>query len=330
MPKIFLNTTDKDQICLHSPSQRWEAVMAAQASCSLPNLATTKECAKKHHAHHHRLLRQQRLLQVEGSGGIESKRFHKSQVNVYCSPRITRRGSPTENDDGNDSGIVRTKSKDDIMSSSHITDKNSICPDLLTSAVEQQQTTTLFPVRHLLRFGSSQSLDSFGSASHMSTCASSEFRYCSLDRLSLPESSTSFGGRLRRIYSNPESPFCSLDLEKTDQIPTLRDSKSCSNLKDAKPIVNHLELEEKLTTDGGNLLSPPPLLAETILKQFEKSQSSGNIGDVYDANSGTSSALGWENESSPSRERRIQEWLQNVSQSRSAEELSVMANPGKQ
>jgi hypothetical protein len=235
IPQIVLDTTDKDKICLLTAGQG-----KMDLAMSLPNLSdpenysggSCRAAARKANAE-------------------KARRDSGAHLNVYCSPRVSRKpivpapcDLPQERGDNNKpTSPLRAipKSRFNFYKNwgGFRTDSNS----------------------------SNDSDSSIRSASHISTCASSDFynKFSSCDRLSMHADGTSANpfGTLRRIYSNPEPPLCKLAIEESNSPPRLRDAKSCTNLEGTGTTVNHNEVEYKLTQENGNLLSPPNAVPTT-------------------------------------------------------------------
>ena len=301
VPKIVLNTTSRDKICLLPPDHRVRrsnggggpVCAAVCGSCSLPNLTSdpevvlTRPCPP--------------CVNTKGRGGggsvggacaqEEGVRRHQTRrasgpptgsckLSVYCSPRVSRRGFADDALGGSGChAATGSGSGAGVLSENH--------QRLGEYSWLHNADVAKFIRSELCRRESNSSVESdssLRSASHVSTCATSEYtRFTSCDRLSLPvhDLSPSFPsppGRLRRIFSNPEAPFLKETPLLTGGDALMRDSKSCSDLKDQTSLVNHSALERKLTTDGPQLLSPPPLLHNRILQGIAKEEDGGGGG----------------------------------------------------
>ena len=144
----------------------------------------------------------------------------------------------------------------------------------------------------------SDSAEDVQSASHLSTCATSDYtRFTSCDRLTTagttdvmtPEQPAT--GKLRRICSNPEGCFTETDRN-------LRDSKSCSDLERPGQCPG-------LCIRGGPLLSPPsphPCL------HGDPQEAALSMEQVYDQIYKGRDAK----DKKACREVRIRQWLQEV------------------
>lgn len=259
VPKIFLNTTTRDQICLlpdqyqqRGHGEKCGSLLSstACASCSLPDLACDAEvllsrprkpCSGNNPG---KCVPDNGNKKSGGSTGGQTGSCHAgsgTKLSVYCSPRVSRRefAPPCVQNENHKLGEYSWLHNADLAK-------------FIKSELNRRESNS-----------SVESDSSLRSASHVSTCATSEYtHFTSCDRLSLPVHDLSPShpcplGRLRRIYSNPEAPFLKEPPPGENQ---MRDSKSCSDLENqTKPMVNHTDLERKLSSEAGNLLSPPPL-----------------------------------------------------------------------
>ena len=308
VPKIYLSTIGTDRIRLLPEdlfmSRGIKAASSAQSS-SLPNLA----CDSALEVHPQGL--------DKGSSGRATKsklgdnvpeNCAKSQlvktnltasnhVGLYCSPRVGRKGVDWTDRRG-----------------SPVDENYAWNPTL-------QGRKGSFSRHRRSKTGSNSSVESdssLRSASHVSTCATSDYtKFTSCDALSLAPNGSSTPtsypfGRLRRIYSNPEAPKLAITGSPADRL--LRDSKSCSDLE-GQPggPVNHSMVEQRLSQEGGtrNMLSPPSIIPPSLLKQFQNSQKQmASYEQVYDE---AYKASLESCEDLSARENRIRKWLREVS-----------------
>ena len=315
VPKIFLTTT-RDKICLlpdecppsRTPERRSILGATACVSCSLPDLNcdadivftrprvrsggdlrdtdpdvdfwTKPKTAESPHRKH-----------SVGSGDNTG-----TKLSVYCSPRVSRRGLS-----------LPTSSHSNRLPGEYSWLHNSEIAKYIRSEVNRRESSS-----------SVESDGSLRSASHLSTCATSEYsRFMSCDRLSLPVHDLSPNhpnppGRLRRIYSNPEAPFLKESAPSDNQ---MRDSKSCSDLE--KSLVDHKTLESKLPNEGGHLLSPPPLLPSAMLQGFVDSQwpsvgSPPPLDGWQETVTGATRSREQTKDAAANRDTMIRQWLQGV------------------
>lgn len=269
VPTIYLDTATQDKICLLSEEGGDEG-RGSQSTTSLPNLEISSDSPPVTGRSQRHVSRTEKGAKSPSSPATNSTLSKPSQLSVYCSPRVSRRS------------LARSPGSE---RKSRVRGQGS-------------QSTE-----------DSDSIEDLQSASHMSTCATSDYtRFTSCDRLTggLPEPLTPEqpSGRLRRIYSNPEAQWNSSE-------GALRDSKSCSDLE-VPGHINHAELEYRLYREGDQLLSPPALYPPAVPhQQDDQALSFDQIYDqVYQRQSGSA-------KDSPDRqacrEVRIRQWLQEVS-----------------
>ena len=294
IPQIFLDTATKDHICLLSD----ELLSGGSGgtfhsghnfSSSLPDLSgvtpdTISSDANRHSSsNHHRHKKEHR-----NNGGKSG-----SLLSVYCSPRMSRKRISKEipKPDGN---RPNTNKEPDISWIKSVGYKRNLFFD--RSRLESNSSAE-------------SSVDSsVRNASHVSTCATSEYtRFTSCDRLSTLTGDEFGLNRLRRISSNPEAKvFNNVDPNSGSG---MRDSKSCSDLKDNETLVNHALVDQKLNQgDGLGLLSPPPLVHSALLQKFEKARNDEQVVQCIDI---VSEHIPREQIKS-NREIRVREWLQDL------------------
>ncbi len=303
VPKIYLNTTTRDQICLLSDDFNGTGLSGTQSS-SMPNLvdgissshrvSTSKVGAKHCHSEAKTKCKHDSAAKV-------------SQLSVFCSPRVSRKN-------------VRRSS-----GSTNTSNKLSPCEmeEVAWIKTYEQGRASRRSRGRLDSTSSAESDSSVRSASHVSTCATSDYtRFTSCDRLSMAtttygnEAVTPDSGKLRRIYSNPEPQFGVGKFTTTENATAacgnLRDSKSCSDLETKLSSVNHSILEERLEQESGNLLSPPPLFPTNLMNNFADSKDPNqSYEQMYDDLYRDSFILGADDTNS-NREIRIRQWLQEV------------------
>ena len=292
IPQIYLDTATKDHICLLSDELLSGSGGSYHSghnfSSSLPDLSgvapdTISPEANKHSSSSNQR-RQRKEYRNDGGGGKSG-----SLLCVYCSPRMSRKRISKEiaKADGNQ---ANTNKEPDILWIKSVGYKRNLFFD--RSRLESNSSAE------------SSADSSVRNASHVSTCATSEYtRFTSCDRLSTLTGDEFGLNRLRRISSNPEAKVFN-NVE-----PGMRDSKSCSDLKENGTLVNHTLVEQKLNQgDGLGLLSPPPLVHSALLQKFEKAKDDEQIVQCIDI---VSEHVPREQIKS-NREIRVREWLQDL------------------
>ena len=291
IPEIYLDTATKDHICLLSDELLSGSGLhsGCNFSSSLPDLSgvapdtISTDGSKYSASKQHRSRKQER--------NDDGK--NNSLLSVYCSPRMSRKRISKETPKPD--GISQPAAKE---------------PDISWIKSVGHKRNLFFDRSRLESNSSAESSadSSVRNASHVSTCATSDYtRFTSCDRLSTLTGDEIGLNRLRRISSNPESKvFINVDSKSGSG---MRDSKSCSDLKENESLVNHALVDQKLSQgDGFGLLSPPPLVHSALLQKFEKARDDEQIVECMDI---VSEHVPREQIKS-NREIRVREWLQDL------------------
>lgn len=279
VPRIYLNTTDKGNICLLKANKEFSSIAVMHAS-SLPNLLFNHSNAPKTAS-----------ATVNEKAGSSPKPESKQQsLQVFCSPRMHRRSYVSRRfDDVNGKTFTSLKDLQRARLESNSTESNPSNE----SQISQSRMSTCASSEYN-RMASSY--DQLSLAENLSTTALCE-----------EESLSGELGKLRRICSNPEQrALVEVPADVTQltlPLAPLRDSKSCSNLQDEGGSGEPLDFEQRLRHEqGAMLLSPPPVLpahllqafAEQAEKQLQSMNTKCDLGEGED------------------REGRIRMWLQNI------------------
>ena len=267
VPEIYVTPTDSDRSKILGMATRRDSTNS-NLSCSLPNLAAVDD-----------------LDDVDGgevsadgggaSGGIGGSMCGASgavtkpkEMSIYCSPRPSRRNGD------------KTR---------HHHNGQPNYPFLKCIGKPYRE-----------RLESTDSNESDCSASHQSTCATSDYTHLtSLDMINILSMRDQYHGSalgsnmdlsdygtLRRTHSNPEN--CMLTEEESKQVmessdSSLRDSKSCTNLEASQitpPVVLH-----------GNMLRPDNVPARPNVLPTPANAIAGNVQGACAANTGCSDTL---------------------------------------
>ncbi len=300
IPQIYLDTATKDHICLLSDeviSGKGGGIHSGYSfSSSLPDLsgvAPDTHTAPDGNSQPSPRDRHSRSRRAQGASDGRSG----SLLNVYCSPRMSRKKIAKETPK-TDSNQPKANKDPDISWIKSVGHKRNLFFD--RSRLESNSSAE------------SSADSSVRNASVASTCATSEYtRFTSCDRLSTLSGDEIGLNRLRRISSNPEAKVF-INLESNANNSSMRDSKSCSDLKDEESLVNHSLVEQKLKQeDGLGLLSPPPLVHSALLQKFEEAGSAEPAGAMVECLDIVSQKIPREQVKS-NRENRLREWLQDL------------------
>ena len=196
IPKIYLNTSERDQVCLLSSVG---GRLDTASSCSLPNLSggsgEEHRCSRRHDDVSERRTRHASV------GGGKDATGRRPADSVYATPKSARRGCNPRGDN-----------------------PCRVAVDWLTDQRRRRHSDSSSDTGGHL---------SMMSISNLSMCATSDYTHLtSWDKLSVFSASTDAlewaPGKLRRIYSNPDN--ATLAGNAVDG-SALSDSHSCSNLR---------------------------------------------------------------------------------------------------
>ena len=196
IPRIYLNTSERDQVCLLSAAR-----LDAAASCSLPNLSSAVG-ADRRGSRRHNDVSGRRTRHASVGGGKESA-GRRAPDAVYATPKFARRGCNSRGD------------------------QCRVAVDWLTDRRRHSDSSSDSGGHLSMMSISNLSMCATSDYTHLTSWDKLSMFSASTDALEWAP------GKLRRIYSNPDNAALAgdADARATGSGSVLSDSHSCSNLR---------------------------------------------------------------------------------------------------